>query len=153
RHCRPNLCRSRPSKKGSGRSAYSASARIAVPQFCSLARLLATAMDAGQGPDSDDYFKATGRNASCDVETRVQKLNFLSTSRSPSAQKDQQDGREPQAAKAKKDKKSKPEQDEEAHVLGAWLQDEHVLELLKIHAGGKKKKDNTGSIYTTSQSE
>ncbi|OLQ05458.1 hypothetical protein AK812_SmicGene11353, partial [Symbiodinium microadriaticum] len=94
-------------------------------------------MDAAQGPDSDDYFKATGRNASCDVETRVQKLNFLSTS----AQKDQPDGREPQAAKAKKDKKSKPEEDE------------HVLELLKIHAGGKKKKDNTGSIYTTSQSE
>ncbi|CAE7935436.1 unnamed protein product [Symbiodinium sp. KB8] len=110
-------------------------------------------MDAAQGPDSDDYFKATGRNASCDVETRVQKLNFLSTSRSPSAQKDQPDGREPQAAKAKKDKKSKPEEDVEAHVLGAWLQDEHVLELLKIHAGGKKKKDNTGSIYTTSQSE
>ncbi|CAE7259061.1 PIK3CG [Symbiodinium sp. CCMP2592] len=56
------------------------SARIAVPQFCSLAKSSDMAMDTGHGPDSDDYFTANGRTERCDVETRVQKLNFLSTS-------------------------------------------------------------------------
>eukprot|EP00439_Symbiodinium_sp_Y106_P040072 s1879_g4.t3 len=127
-------------------------ARIAVPQFCSLAESSDMAMDTGHGPDSDDYFTANGRTERCDVETRVQKLNLLSTSRSPSAQKDQQDRQEPKNGKSKKEKKSKEEPEEEAHVLGAWLQDEHVLELLKLHSG-VKKKDNIGNTHTKSQSE
>ncbi|CAE7937153.1 GNPDA1, partial [Symbiodinium sp. KB8] len=84
---------------------------------------------------------------SYDVETRVQTLNFLSRTRSPSAQKDQQEKQESKNGKAKKEKseakgKVEPKPEEEAHVLGAWLQDEKVLELLKIHS---KKKGSTGT--------
>ena len=61
-------------------------------------------------------------------------------------------GQEPKNGKSKKEKKSKEEPEEEAHVLGAWLQDEHVLELLKLHSG-VKKKDNIGNTHTKSQSE
>ena len=101
------------------------------------------AADAEHGPDSDNYFKANDPAESYDVETRVKTLNFLSRTRSPSAQKEQDRQESKEKAKKEKSEKSKPEPkaEEEAHVLGAWLLDEKVLELLKIHS---QKKGNTG---------
>ena len=109
------------------------------------------AADAEHGPDSDNYFKANDPAESYDVETRVKTLNFLSRTRSPSAQKEQDRQESKEKAKKEKSEKSKPEPkaEEEAHVLGAWLLDEKVLELLKIHS---QKKGNTGHT-TKSQPE
>ena len=119
---------------------------------------MAIAMDTGgEGVNSqylDDYYRAKEPTESHEVETRVQKLISLSRSRFPSAQKekkergraDSKDGE----TKREKSEKSKPKAETaEAHVLGAWLQDEHVLELIKLHADGKK----TGSGNTKSQPE
>ncbi|CAE7248668.1 rabl3 [Symbiodinium microadriaticum] len=110
------------------------------------------AVDAsGQGPDSDNYNKENDPTTRPDVETRVQKLNFLSRSRPPSTQKAQErsESKDGKARKEKSEKKSEPRAEEEAHVLGAWLLDEKVVELLKIHQDARKK----GSGATKSQPE
>mmetsp|Transcript_50520 Transcript_50520/g.118564 ORF Transcript_50520/g.118564 Transcript_50520/m.118564 type:complete len:166 (-) Transcript_50520:286-783(-) len=110
------------------------------------------AVDAGgQGPDSDNYNKENDPTTSPDVETHVQKLNFLSRSRFPSTQKMKESESKDGTAKKDKSEKGKmePRAEEEAHVLGAWLLDEKVMELLKIHQDAKKKGASQPEVSQT----
>mmetsp|Transcript_99495 Transcript_99495/g.138173 ORF Transcript_99495/g.138173 Transcript_99495/m.138173 type:complete len:172 (-) Transcript_99495:273-788(-) len=93
----------------------------------------------------DDSDKATASES--DVETRVQTLNFLSgRSRSPRQKEKPRNGSEEKVQKGR----PKPSANQEAHVLGAWLQDERVLELLNFHLDAKK---NSNAINTSTESQ